>query len=451
MLNLEARIKITENIGIVPFVDAGSYYESPVPQLGRTLLYGVGLGLRYYTALRAAAARPGDPAAQAQRRLADPGLYQPRSGLLMQQRGESASLARHRARPADRSSSSSPFSGCLQTQLGKAWLARDDRAGAERSRFHRRDRAASAGFVPFRMTVERIEIGDRDGTYLTLRDVGLDISAAALLAGTAHIRSLTIAEIDMARSSHRAIDDAVHRIPQGSASSRRRRSRPAVDRPAGARSPGLGRKPRRDGRGKRRAGGRRRRMSRSICTAPTALPGISCWRWSLPEHTPVLSLRLDAAEPTGVLLDRLLGRTDRLPLALSVNGTGPLADWHGRVSASAGTLARFDADVTLAVSGRDRSRAIGHGGIGAAAPAGVRAAGRRPGRALAARDIRRPDRRRSAVDRNRGGHVDRRCALWRPGTRPLRRICAPMCRSSRRFAGLLGQPLERLGSPHGCR
>jgi translocation and assembly module TamA len=50
VLNLEARVKITETIGIVPFVDAGSYYESPVPQLGRTLLYGIGLGLRYYTA-----------------------------------------------------------------------------------------------------------------------------------------------------------------------------------------------------------------------------------------------------------------------------------------------------------------------------------------------------------------------------------------------------------------
>ncbi len=49
VLNLEARIKITETIGVVPFVDAGSYYESSAPQLGRTLLYGVGLGLRYYT------------------------------------------------------------------------------------------------------------------------------------------------------------------------------------------------------------------------------------------------------------------------------------------------------------------------------------------------------------------------------------------------------------------
>jgi translocation and assembly module TamA len=50
VLNLEARVKITETIGIVPFFDAGSYYENPVPQLDRTLLYGVGLGLRYYTA-----------------------------------------------------------------------------------------------------------------------------------------------------------------------------------------------------------------------------------------------------------------------------------------------------------------------------------------------------------------------------------------------------------------
>src|SRR6516225_3166509 len=50
VLNLETRVKVTENIGVVPFVDAGSYYESPLPQLGRTPLYGVGLGARYYTA-----------------------------------------------------------------------------------------------------------------------------------------------------------------------------------------------------------------------------------------------------------------------------------------------------------------------------------------------------------------------------------------------------------------
>jgi translocation and assembly module TamA len=48
-VNLEARIKITQTIGVVPFFDAGSYYATSVPQIGRGLLYGPGLGLRYYT------------------------------------------------------------------------------------------------------------------------------------------------------------------------------------------------------------------------------------------------------------------------------------------------------------------------------------------------------------------------------------------------------------------
>jgi translocation and assembly module TamA len=49
VLNFESRIKVTDTIGVVPFVDAGSYYENSVPQLNQRLFYGVGLGLRYYT------------------------------------------------------------------------------------------------------------------------------------------------------------------------------------------------------------------------------------------------------------------------------------------------------------------------------------------------------------------------------------------------------------------
>ena len=48
-LSLEARIKITERIGVVPFVDAGSFYRSSIPQLGGRLLWGPGIGFRYYT------------------------------------------------------------------------------------------------------------------------------------------------------------------------------------------------------------------------------------------------------------------------------------------------------------------------------------------------------------------------------------------------------------------
>jgi translocation and assembly module TamA len=50
VLNFEARVKVTPTIGIVPFLDAGSYYENNFPQFDQRLLYGVGLGLRYYTA-----------------------------------------------------------------------------------------------------------------------------------------------------------------------------------------------------------------------------------------------------------------------------------------------------------------------------------------------------------------------------------------------------------------
>ncbi len=49
VLNFESRIKVTDTIGVVPFVDAGSYYETSVPHLDQRLFYGVGLGLRYYT------------------------------------------------------------------------------------------------------------------------------------------------------------------------------------------------------------------------------------------------------------------------------------------------------------------------------------------------------------------------------------------------------------------
>jgi translocation and assembly module TamA len=48
-VNLEARIEATPQIGVVPFFDAGSYYETSLPQPSHGVLYGVGLGLRYYT------------------------------------------------------------------------------------------------------------------------------------------------------------------------------------------------------------------------------------------------------------------------------------------------------------------------------------------------------------------------------------------------------------------
>jgi translocation and assembly module TamA len=50
-LGLELRIRITDTIGVVPFIDAGQVYDTVYPDLGQEepLRYGAGLGLRYYT------------------------------------------------------------------------------------------------------------------------------------------------------------------------------------------------------------------------------------------------------------------------------------------------------------------------------------------------------------------------------------------------------------------
>ena len=49
--SLEARIKITDTIGVVPFIDAGSGFASSYPDFNEPIRVAAGLGLRYYTAI----------------------------------------------------------------------------------------------------------------------------------------------------------------------------------------------------------------------------------------------------------------------------------------------------------------------------------------------------------------------------------------------------------------
>lgn len=61
--SLEARIRVTDTIGIVPFFDVGAAFASEWPDFSG-LQYSYGIGLRYYTAigpLRLDVAFPGDP------------------------------------------------------------------------------------------------------------------------------------------------------------------------------------------------------------------------------------------------------------------------------------------------------------------------------------------------------------------------------------------------------
>jgi translocation and assembly module TamA len=62
----EVRVKVTDTIGVVPFVEAGNAYETRLPRPSETLRWGAGLGLRYFTPMgpvRADVAVPVNPRA----------------------------------------------------------------------------------------------------------------------------------------------------------------------------------------------------------------------------------------------------------------------------------------------------------------------------------------------------------------------------------------------------
>ena len=48
---MEARIKVTDTIGVVPFFDAGTAFAGSLPDFDERIRYAVGLGLRYYTGI----------------------------------------------------------------------------------------------------------------------------------------------------------------------------------------------------------------------------------------------------------------------------------------------------------------------------------------------------------------------------------------------------------------
>ncbi len=49
--SLELRLRVTDTIGIVPFVDIGAAYEDPLPDFSEEFRVGAGVGLRYHTPL----------------------------------------------------------------------------------------------------------------------------------------------------------------------------------------------------------------------------------------------------------------------------------------------------------------------------------------------------------------------------------------------------------------
>ena len=262
--------------------------------------------------------------------------------------------------------------GLLQTRIGQDWLA----AAVARA-------ASSPGFsltieglrgtVPLRITATRIEVGDDKGMWLSLRNVALDLAPVELLSGKVHVRSLDIADVDMRRSSSPRSSEPlsqslrVPHLPVAVVLDRLTITRLTLMPPV------LGEKVVATIKGSAAVESGTARADLDL-QRTDGFPGNIAVQMALTGSNPVLDLQIKAEDPTGVLLDHWARRTDRLPLALALDGKGPVADWHGQLAASAGTVARVDADITLGVGSRTVFEISGIAALAALLPADLASA-----------------------------------------------------------------------------
>ncbi len=237
--------------------------------------------------------------------------------------------------------------GLLQTQPGKA-LAAAAIARVASSPDSEWAIEGLGGTFPFDMTARRITVSDPDGVWLTLKDVRLDIDLAALFAGELHVPVLHAAEIYKARPAAGPSLSLVEYLRVPHLPIALVLDRLEIDRLILG-PPILGARIIATVAGDVAVRGAAARADLDIHRIDGSVGKIGL-QMTMAGAQPKLSLRLHADDPTGVVGNRIFGRTDHLPLALSIDGDGPVSDWRGRLVASAGPHARLDADFALAVS-----------------------------------------------------------------------------------------------------
>lgn len=202
---------------------------------------------------------------------------------------------------------------------------------------------AVSGTVPTDMKVSEIELQDPGGRWAVIRDVVLKLAPADLLRGRITIGLLA------------ARDIRVDRRPQSSGSKRsgsrsrlpfaiefQRLELPSVE----LAPPVVGEEAVLSLEGNATLSGGQPEAHLSVHRLDNG-PGRFEVRLDLSGKPERLAVTVDIADPKGKLLDALLSRHDGLPFALTLNGDDPLADWHGRLEATAGPAARLDVNLFL--------------------------------------------------------------------------------------------------------
>lgn len=239
--------------------------------------------------------------------------------------------------------------GLLQTRAGKAFVAASvARAASSPNSVWAIE--GLRGIVPFDVTVPRITLSDPGGVWLTIKDIRLDIDPAALLRGELELRLVSAAEANKARPAAGPARPLVDyfRVPQLPIPLRV--DRLEIDRLILG-LPIVGTRVLATVAGDIAVRGATARARLDIHRIDGSAGKIGL-QLTLSGAKSRLALRFDATDPTGIVDDRFFGRADHLPLALSIDGDGPIADWHGQLTASAGPRARLDASVALAISSK---------------------------------------------------------------------------------------------------
>lgn len=236
--------------------------------------------------------------------------------------------------------------GVLQTGLGKAWLAGEMTALASAPGGTVKIGVLS-GFVPFDIRIDRIAVADEAGPWLAIDQAALAWSPTALLRGRLKIDRLTADRIAATRlpaaepgPPGQSAGFALPRLPVGI----------EIDNFAVARvvaGPALGAG--QDAAASVSAHGMlgRDRADLSVrLTRVDGQPGSGALDAHYDQSANALDLDVDLEEPTGILMDAALGRTDRLPLRATLKGGGKLDDWKGRLVVAARDA--IDVDTAIA-------------------------------------------------------------------------------------------------------
>jgi len=233
----------------------------------------------------------------------------------------------------------------LQTGAGKGWIAATLTQSLSTP-------ASSItvgtiqGLVPFDIKIDRIALGDGDGAWLTIGRAALAWSPTALLRGRLRIDALTADTITVLRqpapSQPSSASSGLPSLPVAVDLRKLEVGRLAL-------APAL-------------AGGDNASASISahgLLTGSHAdlavrlartdgQPGAGLLDAKYDVSTNALALKLDIDEPTGILLDAAMARTDHLPLRVTLDGSGPLSAWQGQFHLLSGQGIHSDAAIGIA-------------------------------------------------------------------------------------------------------